>query len=128
MTDVTNLSTDSMYELHRTDQRERTPKPVTPLREILKSSKRYSSTALGQKDCLAEPTLKRQVKLQEGDCDGAYSNSTIETNVQELECPGYVNAESLNAVEERKKARLGKVKDGDDILQEGLEDSQETTE
>ena len=117
-----------MYELHRTDQRERTPKPVTPLREILKSSKRYSSTALGQKDCLAEPKLKRQVKLQEVDCNGAYSNSTIDANVQELECPDYVDAENLNAVEERKKAGLGKAKDGDDILQDGLEDSEETTD
>lgn len=117
-----------MYELHSTDQRERTPKPETALREILKSSKRYSSTALGQKDCLAEPKLKRQVKLQEVDCNGAYSNSTIDANVQELECPGYVDAENLNAVEERKKAGLGKVKDGDDILQDGLEDSEETTD
>lgn len=117
-----------MYELHNTDQRERTPKPVTALREVLKSSKRYSSTALGQKDSLAEPKLKRQVKLQEMDYNGAYSNSTIDANVQELECPGYVDAENLNAVEEGKKAGLGKVKDGNDILQEGLEDSEETTE
>lgn len=117
-----------MYELHSTDQRERTPKPETALRDILKSSKRYSSTALGQKDCLAEPKLKRQVKLQEVDCNGAYSNSTIDANVQELECPGYVDAENLNAVEERENAGLGKVKYGDDILQEGLEDSEETTD
>ena len=117
-----------MYELHSTDQRERTSKPETALREILKSSKRYSSTALGQKDCLAEPKLKRQVKLQEVDCNGAYSNSTIDANVQELECPGYVDAENLNAVEERENAALGKVKYGDDILQEDLEDSEETTE
>ena len=117
-----------MYELHSTDQRERTPKPVTPLGEILKSSKRYSSTALGQKDCLAEPKLKRQVKLQEVDCNGAYPNSTIDANVQELECPGHVDAENLNAMEERKKAGLGKVKYGDGIVQEGLEDSEETTE
>lgn len=117
-----------MYEVRSTDQRERTTKPATSLREILKSSKRYSSTALEQKDCLAEPKLKRQVKLQEVDCNEAYSNSTIDANVQELECPGYVDTENLNAVEERKKTGLGKVKYGDDILQEGLKDSEETTE
>lgn len=117
-----------MYELHSTDQREQTSKPVTALREILKSSKRYSSTALGQKDCLTEPKLKRQVKIQEADCNGAYSNSTIDPNVQELECQGYVDAENLTAVEERKKAGLGRVKDGDDILQESLEDSEKNTE
>ena len=115
---------DDTYELQSPTQRDTAPKPITALRESFESSKYYLSTTLAPKDTSTSPKLRRpQFELEELSNRGSFCNSTINTSVEELECPEFVESEELGVEGEKTQglesakcgndSSLGKVKDQD---------------
>ena len=82
-------------------QTELKPKPLTELRDIFKLSKDYSSTAGADKN--TSPKLSRHFKIErDGPSIRSYCNSTINTSVEELACPGNFDTEKcLDTTEHR---------------------------
>ena len=103
--------------------------PFTALRERFRLSKDYSSTARAEKDTSSTPKLSRHLKIERDISSiGSFCNSTVNTSIEELACPEYLdNEEHSDIAKEKTEIGLDTTSCEDDITERKEKDSKEIT-